>query len=102
MILRCTELGKKKYYKKLNIWRKKMISRKYERLVFAFVMSFIMSCIMSLVITIINLGFIDGLILKWLEAWGKAFLFAFPVITIVGPMVRMIVHKLLVPEHTSH
>ena len=36
-----------------------MISKKYERVVFAFFMALFMSFIMSFIITFINLGFID-------------------------------------------
>jgi hypothetical protein len=68
-----------------------IVSKKYEKLVFSFVMSFVM----SFVITAINIGFVDGFILKGLEAWSKAFFVAFPAIVIVSPLVRTIVHNVV-------
>ena len=72
-----------------------IVNKKYEQLVFAFVMSFIMSCIMSFVITGINIGLVDGFILKGLEAWSKAFFVAFPTIVLISPLVRAIVYNVV-------
>ena len=72
-----------------------MINKKYEMLVFAFLMSLFMSCLMSCVITIINLGFADGFFGLWMTAFWKAFLVAFPTIMIVVPQVRKLVGMLI-------
>lgn len=55
-----------------------------------------MSFFMSFIITLINLGLVDGFVFKWLGAFWKAFLIAFPTIFIVVPTVRRLVKKLLV------
>jgi len=73
-----------------------MIPKKYEIILFAFLMSLFMSGFMSLVITYINLGIVDSFIIIWLEAYWKAFLVAFPTIIIVVPFVKKAVGKLLV------
>lgn len=65
-----------------------MIDKKYERILFSFLMSLFMSGFMSLIITFINLGLVDGFILLWLGAYWKAFMVAFPTIFFVVPQVR--------------
>mgnify|MGYP003542808429 FL=1 len=57
-----------------------MIDKKYEKYVFALIMGTIMSFIMSFIISFINLGFIDGFFLKWMEAFFKAAVCAIPII----------------------
>ena len=54
-----------------------------------------MAGFMSFIVTLINIGFVDGLVWFWIEAYWKAFLVAFPTIMIVVPQVRKIVHKLI-------
>ncbi|PHR69317.1 MAG: hypothetical protein COA66_15070 [Arcobacter sp.] len=73
-----------------------MIAKKYEMLLFAFIMGAFMSGFMSLVVTFINIGFIDNFIYFWLNAYWKAFLIAFPTILFVIPRVRKIVDILIV------
>jgi hypothetical protein len=54
-----------------------------------------MSGFMSFVVTFINLGFVDGFLSFWLNAYWKAFIIAFPTIFIVVPQVRKIVNLLI-------
>lgn len=72
-----------------------MIDRKYERYVFALIMGTIMSFIMSFIISFINLGFIDGFFIKWMEAFFKAAVCAIPVISFVAPLVKKVVVKVI-------
>ncbi|QKF58747.1 DUF2798 domain-containing protein [Aliarcobacter lanthieri] len=72
-----------------------MIDKKYEKYVFAILMGSIMSFIMSFIISFINLGFIDGFFLKWMEAFFKAAVCAIPIISIVAPRVKKIVEKII-------
>ena len=72
-----------------------MIPKKYEMLLFAFLMSSFMSFFMSFVITLINLGLVDGFVGFRLSAFWKAFLVAFPTILVVVPQVRKIVGLLI-------
>ena len=74
----------------------KMIAKKYEMLLFAFIMGAFMSGFMSLVVTFINIGFIDNFVYFWLSAYWRAFLIAFPTILFVIPRVRKIVNILIV------
>ena len=54
-----------------------------------------MSGLMSFVITFINLGFVDGFVLKWLDAYWQAFVIAFPTIFFVVPYVRKLTQFLI-------
>lgn len=68
-----------------------LISAKYQHFVVGFFMSFLMSAIMSFVISLINLGWEQTTWSIWLHAWFMAFVVAFPVILLVGPIVRKLV-----------
>jgi hypothetical protein len=68
-----------------------MIAKKYAPLVFSFFMALLMSGIMSLVISLFNLGLVDGILLRWLQAWLFAFSVALPAIILVTPLVRRLV-----------
>ena len=72
-----------------------MIPKKYEMLLFAFLMSLTMSFFMSCVITFINLGISDEFITLWMTAFWKAFLVAFPTILVVVPQVKRLTMKLI-------
>ena len=72
-----------------------MINKKYEMLVFSFLMGIFMSGFMSFIITLINLGMIDGFIYAWLSAYWKAFIVAFPTILFVVPYVKKLTGLLI-------
>ena len=74
-----------------------MIDKKYQNIVFAFLMALFMSCIMSLVISIFNVGLADNIIHIWLKAWAFAFVVAFPTVTFVAPIVRKLVAVMVKP-----
>ncbi|MCD4758723.1 MAG: DUF2798 domain-containing protein [Arcobacteraceae bacterium] len=72
-----------------------MINKKYEFILFAFLMAAFMAGFMSFIVTLINIGFVDGILWFWLEAYWKAFLVAFPTIFVVVPQVRRVVARLI-------
>ncbi len=72
-----------------------MIPKRYEMILFAFLMALFMAGFMSFVVTFINMGLVEGLVWFWLEAYWKAFLVAFPTIIVVVPRVRKIVGMLI-------
>lgn len=72
-----------------------MIPKKYEHVVFPFLMALFMSCIMSFVISVMNAGFASNIVIIWLKAWMGAFVVAFPTILVVGPIVRRLTAKLI-------
>lgn len=79
-----------------------MIPKKYEQILFAFLMSLKMSLIMSGVITYINLGLPENFLILWFNAWYKAFIVAFPAILLVGPSVRKSISLLVVKDKQFH
>jgi len=72
-----------------------MINKKYEFILFAFLMALFMAGFMSFIVTLINMGFVDGILGIWFEAYWKAFLVAFPTIFLIVPQVRKIVDMLI-------
>jgi len=53
---------------------------------------------MSLVISIFNVGLVNYILAVWIKAWGFAFIVAFPVITLVVPVVRKLVSLVIKNE----
>jgi len=74
-----------------------LIARKYQKVLFAFLMALMMSGIMSLVISVFNLGLHANIVHIWLKAWGFAFVVAFPTIMLVAPIVQRLVNRLIEP-----
>ncbi len=75
-----------------------MISKKYESLLFSFIMALIMTGLMSLIITWFNLGWSSHFIHQWLRAYWRAFLIAFPIVLLILPSVKRFVHSLIAHE----
>lgn len=65
-----------------------MIPRHYSNIIFSFFMAFIMSGMMSCVVTFLNIGGVEGFLFIWLRAWSIAFIFAFPIVLVVGPLAK--------------
>ena len=72
-----------------------MVDKKYQNILFAFFMALFMSCIMSIVICLHNFGFVENILFIWLKSWGFAFVVAFPTVSVVAPIVRKIVGKIV-------
>ena len=72
-----------------------MIKQKYHKLVFSFFMALLMSCVMSLIISIFNVGLVSNIIYIWMKAWAVAFMFAFPTVIVVSPLVHKLVNLVL-------
>ena len=61
---------------------------KYTHIMFGFLMSSLMTFIMSGVLTIYHASFVSKFFSLWMHSWFLAFLFAFPTVLIVAPIVR--------------
>ena len=72
------------------------IPARYAHVLLSFFTSLFMSLIMSGVITLLNLGWVDDFLLRWLIAWISAFVVAFPAILLVMPVAKRIVTRLTV------
>jgi hypothetical protein len=77
---------------------KPFIARRFEHVVFSLLLSGMMSLIVSGISTVLAKGFTSGLIQQWLMAWLPSWAIAFPAILVVAPLVRRLVHKLVLPN----
>ena len=75
-----------------------MFAPRHAYLLQAFFTSLLMSLIMSGVITLLNLGWVENFLWRWLLAWLSAFIVAFPAILLVLPITRRIVAGLTTPD----
>jgi len=57
-----------------------------------------MTLLMSFVITFINVGLVEDFLVRWFQAFWRAYIVAFPSVLTVVPIVRKIVRK-LVAQH---
>jgi len=73
----------------------KKIPKKYNTVVFSFVMAVMMSCIMSLFVTFRNIGLSEDFLLRWLNAWAGAFVLGFILNLFVVPTVRKVVDRVV-------
>ncbi|MDD3598010.1 MAG: DUF2798 domain-containing protein [Sulfuricurvum sp.] len=71
-----------------------MISTKYLFFVQTFLVATVMTFIMSFAISAMNLGFVSGFMHIWLQAWGAAFIIAFPTLTVVFPTLRALAMRI--------
>ncbi len=72
-----------------------MIGKKYETLLFAFLMSIFMSLVVSILMTFINMGFADQFLYIWFDTYLKVNIIVFPAILINTPLVKKLVGLLV-------
>ncbi len=72
-----------------------MFSPRHQKLVFTFLMSVYMVTIMTFVITLVNTGFADGFLVRWLKAFVIAWPVAFILILVGGPRIQKLAGKLI-------
>lgn len=75
-----------------------MIPRKFEPMLFGFILSGLMSLLVSGIATIRAAGLGPGFLSLWGGSWLMAWLFAFPAVLLVSPLARRIVRSLLSKE----
>ena len=71
------------------------LSAKWATIVMPFILSCLMSGIISLINMLRNLGWIDGFNTLWFHNWMISWVFAFPIVLILLPMVRKLTSKLV-------
>ena len=64
---------------------------------FGLILSGIMTAVVSFVATLNAVGFVPDLALRWAIAWPISWAVAFPVILMMGPMVRRVVSNCIEP-----
>lgn len=72
-----------------------MIPRRFEPVLFGWVLSGLMSLVVSGISTLLAAGAAPGFARLWLGAWLAAWLVAFPVVLVAAPLARRAVQTLL-------
>lgn len=72
-----------------------MIPAHFAPLLFGFILSGLMSWLVSGVAISRNVGFGDGLMQLWLNAWLPSWLIAFPTVLVLAPLARRIVSRVV-------
>ncbi len=75
-----------------------MIQKKFEPMLFGFILSGLMSLLVSGISTLRAAGLGPGFLPLWGGSWLMAWLFAFPAVLLVSPLARRIVRSLLSRE----
>jgi hypothetical protein len=76
-----------------------MFPAKFQAIIFAFIMSGFMAFLMSGILTFINLGWFDGFVGAWLNAYLYAHCCAFPLVFVFAPLSRRLSTMLVkIPE----
>ena len=75
-----------------------MIPRKFEPVLFGFVLSGLMSFVVSGISTVKAIGPGAGFVGVWTTSWLTAWLFAFPIVLLAAPLARRAVRSVLKRE----
>jgi hypothetical protein len=68
------------------------------RIAFALIMGFITTGIISFTLISINVGFGPNFAGIWFKSWGTAYILVIPVILTVGPLVQIVVNRMIKEE----
>jgi hypothetical protein len=74
-----------------------MFPRRFEPVLFGFVLSGLMSLLVSGISTLMSVGTVPTFWTLWLGAWLTAWPLAFPVVLFVAPVARRLVQRLVLP-----
>ena len=69
----------------------KKLPARYNLVAMPLALSFLMTFIVSGISTFNGVGFVAGVVEKWMQAWGLSWIVAFPIMLFVLPVVRRIV-----------
>jgi len=72
-----------------------MHPQKKFHLLFSFVMGAMMILLMTLVITLVNVGLTPDFFLRWMKAFGVAYVVGVPVIFFMAPVARKLTGRIL-------
>ncbi len=71
--------------------RRRKLPARYNVVVMPLAISVLMTCIVSGISTLSGVGAGPGFLAIWMEAWATSWLFGFPVLIVVLPLVRRLV-----------
>lgn len=72
------------------------IPQRFEFLIFGLLLSGFMSCLVTLIASVLTVGMEPGLFGIWMESWLSSWIVAFPAVLVVAPIVRRVVHRLVI------
>jgi hypothetical protein len=73
------------------------IPRRFEQVVFSFLLSMLMTLIVSGISTLRAVGLEAGAFGLWMSNWIASWIVAFPVLLVVAPLVRSLVRRIVRP-----
>ncbi len=76
---------------------RRRVPRRFQPVIFGFILSGLMTLVVSAVTTARNLGFGDDYVGRWLTAFVSAWPITFPTATVVAPFVRRLVERMVTP-----
>ena len=77
---------------------KPFLPKRTEPFVFGLLVSGMMTFFVSGISTVLAAGFAPGLLGKWMAAWAASWVIAFPILLFVVPVVRRIIHSLVITD----
>ena len=77
---------------------KPFLPARYEHVAFGLLLSGMMSFLVSGFSTLLTIGFVNHFPATWLQAWLPSWALAFPVVLFVAPLVRRILHRIVLPR----
>lgn len=72
------------------------ITRKNEMKITLAIMALFMTCLVSFVSVVVNYGFDTMFFVRWLKAWGIAFIVALPVVLVIVPAIKKVLSRFVV------
>ncbi len=80
---------------------KPFIPRRFEAIVFGLLLSGMMSFLVSGMATVLAQGVDRYSIVLWMTAWLPSWAIAFPTVLAVAPVVRRILHRLVIVDDVT-
>lgn len=78
------------------------INKKFEQIVFTFLMALSMSFIISFVVVSINFGYSDIFLKTWIVIWSEAFVIAFPAAYFLPRGIKKIMNTIKFVDSNSN
>ncbi len=77
---------------------KPFLPDRYEHVAFGLLLSGMMSFLVSGFSTLLAVGLSAHFPATWMRAWLPSWALAFPVVLFVAPLVRRIIHRIVIPR----
>ena len=71
-------------------------------LIFSALICMVMALIMSFVVLVMNIGFVDDFLIRWIKSIGVEFLVALPLSMVVIPLIQKGLNKVLIISYEKN